>query len=125
MRLPAECYRIHELLGTYLPSLRPAQHRGLARWVSGTLLAQSAGQNALISALAGVGPWHTVRQALREWLYDGADKAAPCAPQVAGAPCFVALLRWVLTWWQGQTLALAVDATAHQDRLVAFAVSVL
>ena len=125
MRLPTECYRIHETLREHLPTLRPAQHRGLALWVYGTLLAQSACQHAVISALAGVGSWHTVRQALREWLYDGADKAAPCATQVAVGPCFVALLRWVLAWWQGPTLALAVDATAHQDRVVALVVSVL
>ena len=125
MRLRTECYRIHETLREHLPTLRPAQHRGLALWVYGTLLAQSACQHAVISALAGVGSWHTVRPALREWLYDGADKAAPCAPQVAVAPCFGALLRWVLAWWQGPTLALAVDATAHQDRVVALVVSVL
>ena len=38
----------------------------------------------------------------------GADKAAPCRTQVDVAPCFPALLRWVVRWWQGTELALAV-----------------
>jgi len=34
-------------------------------------------------------------------------------------------LRWVLQWWHGAELALAVDATAHGDQVVALVVSVL
>src|SRR5205085_3243037 len=32
------------------------------------------------------------------------------------------LLRWVLGWWQGRELALAVDATAHREAVVALVV---
>jgi len=40
--------------------------------------------------------------------------------------CFPFLLRWVIRWWQGSTiLPLAIDAVAHQDRVVALAISVL
>ena len=35
------------------------------------------------------------------------------------------MLRWVLAWWQGRELALAVDATAHRGDVVALVVSVL
>lgn len=66
-----------------------------------------------------------MRQRLREWLYDGADKAAPCRPQVEVTACFGPLLRWVLAWWQGDTLALALDATAHGEVGVALVISVL
>lgn len=38
--------------------------------------------------------------------------------------CFAPLLRWVLVWWRGDRLALAVDATLHGDRLAALVVSV-
>src|ERR687885_190599 len=62
---------------------------------------------------------------LREWLRDGADKATPCAAQVEIEACFAPLLRWVLAWWRGRELALAIDATAHGERLVALVVSVL
>ena len=34
-------------------------------------------------------------------------------------------MRWLLSWWQGQQLALAIDPTLHGDRVVALVVSVL
>ena len=125
MRLPRECYQMEEALAQHLPVLRPAQRRGLALWVYGAVLAQSACQNAVVSALLAVGRFHTVRQYLREWLYDGADKAAPCQTQVEVGQCFEPLLRWLLEWWQGRELALAVDATLHGQRVAALVVSVL
>ena len=125
MRLPRECYQMEEQLAQHLPVLRPAQRRGLALWVYGAVLAQSACQNAVVSALLAVGRFHTVRQYLREWLYDGADKAAPCQAQVEVEQCFEPLLRWLLGWWQGRELALAVDATLHGQRVAALVVSVL
>jgi Transposase DDE domain len=94
-------------------------------WVYGAILAQSACQHAVITALLTRGVWHTVRQRLRDWLYDGADKADPCRMQVEVTACFAPLLSWVLTWWQGETLALALDATAHGDLVVALVLSVL
>jgi hypothetical protein len=112
-------------LAEHLPLLRPAQRRGLALWVYGTVLAGSACQSAVIAALLALGGWHGLRQHLREWTYDGADKAAPCAVQLEVAACFAPLLRWVLAWWRGDELALALDATAHGDRVVALVVSVL
>ena len=35
------------------------------------------------------------------------------------------MLRWVLGWWRGRDLALAVDATARREDAVALVVSVL
>lgn len=125
MRLPRECYQMEEQLAQYLPVLRPAQRRGLALWVYGAVLAQSVCQNAVVSALLAVGGFHTVRQYLREWLYDGTDKAAPCRTQVAVEQCFAPLLGWLLAWWQGRELALAIDATLHGQRVAALVVSVL
>src|SRR5262249_12680909 len=69
-------------IAVHFPQLRPAQHRGLALWVYGTILAQSACQNAVVTAWMAVGQCHALRQRLREWLYDGADKAAPCQTSV-------------------------------------------
>lgn len=125
MRFPRECYQMEATLAQYLPTLRPAQRRGLALWVYGTVLAKSGCQNAVSAALLAVGSFQTLRQYLREWLYDGKDKAAPCQAQVDVSGCFASLLRWVLAWWQGPEVALAVDVTLQGDRLAALVVSVL
>jgi hypothetical protein len=125
MRSPSEWYQMHAQIAEQFPHLRPAQQRGLTWWVYGTILAGSACQNAVITALLVFGRWASVRQYLGEWLYDGADKAAPCQTQVEVRHCFAPLLGWVVRWWQGRDLALAIDATAHGDRVVALVVSVL
>src|SRR4051794_40196187 len=125
MHVPRELYPIERALAEHLPHLRGPQRRGLALWVLGAVLAQSACQAAVLAALLPWAPYHALRQRLREWLLDGADKAVPCAAQVEVERCFAPLLRWVLGWWQGRELALAVDATAHRDDVVALVVSVL
>lgn len=125
MRVQRECYQVEELLGLHLPELRPAHRRGLALWVVGTILAGSACQAAVVAALLPVGAGvHAIRQYLREWLYDGADRAAPCGTSVAVRPCFAPLLRWVLRWWSGTAVPLALDATNLGPRLVVLMVSI-
>src|SRR3954468_8706842 len=125
MHVPRELYPIERALAERLPHLRRPQRRGLALWVLGAVLAQGACQAAVLAALLPWAPYHALRQRLREWLLDGADKACPRAAQVDVERCFAPLLRWVLAWWQGRELALAVDATAHRGDVVALVVSVL
>jgi hypothetical protein len=126
MRFSAAYYQTEQTIQTHLPCLSEAQQRGLTWWVHGTILAGSACQNAVITALCTAErEWDAVRQCLREWLYDGADKATPCQAQVEVRACFVFLLRWVLALWDGDQLALAVDATAHGQAVTALVVSVL
>ena len=125
MRFPRECYQMQQTFSQYFPDLRPAQQRGLTFWVYGTILARSACQNAVVTALLALGTWYSWRQYLREWLYDGRDRASPCATQLDITDCFAPLVRWLLSWWQGQQLALAIDPTLHGDRVVALVVSVL
>ncbi len=125
MRFPKECYQMQQSIEHHLPGLRPAQHRGLVLWVYGTILARSACQNAVIAAVLAVGNWHSLRQYLREWLFDGGDRAAPCRTQLEMNLCFAPLLRWLLSWWTGDQLALAIDATTHRDRVSAVVISVL
>jgi hypothetical protein len=109
----------------HLPMRRPAQQRGLVWWVYGTILAPSACQTAVITALLIYGHFAAIRQRRREWVYDGHDQAARCHRQVDVSACFGGLLSWLLTGWQGRELALALEATWHGDRLVALGVSVL
>ena len=123
--LPPACIPLDQTLADRFPHLRPAQRQGLTLWVYGAVLAQSACQNAVVVALLSMGRWHALRQQLREWLYDGADRAAPCQTQVDVALCFAPLLRWLLSWWRGDSLPLAIDATLHGDRVTALVVSVL
>jgi Transposase DDE domain len=125
MHVPKELDPMERVLAERLPHLRGPQRRGLALWVLGAVLAQSACQSAVLAALLVHGRYHALRQRLREWLLDGADKASPCAVQVEVEACFAPLLRWVLGWWRGRDLALAVDATAHREEVVALVVSVL
>ncbi|NJO83855.1 MAG: transposase [Blastochloris sp.] len=109
-----------------LPPLRPAQLIGLALWIYGTVLAKSACQTAVLDELEPLLSRHAARQRLREWLKDGRRKARPCTTHVDVTACFPFLLRWVVAWWEGSTtLPLAIDAVAHQDRVVALVISVL
>jgi hypothetical protein len=125
MRYPAEWYQLQSEIQSVFTTLRPSQQRGLTWWVYGTLLAHSACQTAVLTALLQLGRWHAWRQYLREWLRDGEDKAARCQTQVEVSACFAPLLGWVLRWWQGDTLPLAVDVTAKGDQVVVLVVSVL
>src|SRR3954465_3787793 len=124
MHVPPQLHPMERALAERLPHLRGPQRRGLAFWVLGAVLAQSACQAAVLAALLPWAPYHALRQRLREWLLDGADKACPCAAQVDVERCFAPLLRWVLAWWQGRELALAVDATAHRGDVGALVVRV-
>lgn len=125
MRLPHEAYPIHDALAAHLPCLRPAEVTGLTWWVYGAILAGSACQTAILTALRPLGATHALRQRLREWLADGADKAVPSPDQVDVHCCFPWLLRWVLSWWHGRDVALALDATTRGDHLVVLSLSML
>lgn len=126
MRFPAAYYQTLDTLATHLPTLSETQQRGLAWWLHGTILAGSACQTAVLRALCtATRERQALRQYLREWLYDGADKARPCTTQVEIRACFVPLLRWVLSHWEGDRLALAVDATTRGSALTVLVVSVL
>jgi hypothetical protein len=125
MRFPREFYQIRQVIETRMPQMRAAQQTGLSLWVMGTVLAQSACQNAVVTALIAYGGFHTLRQYLREWLYNGEDRAAPCAVRLDVEECFAPLLRWLLSWWKSSDIALCIDATTHHDMLTALVVSVL
>ena len=115
------------VIETHFPPLRPAAQGGLALWVLGTVLAGSGCQQAVVLALVarlGLGG-PALRQRLRAWLDAGAGRAAPCATGLAVATCFAPLLRWVLSWWRGRDLPLALDATTLGTRLVVLSRSVL
>ena len=125
MRLPRECYQMQQVIETHLPHLSRPQLTGLVLWVCGAILAGSACQNAVASALSPWGAWNNFRQYLREWLYDGNDRARPCQTELDVSLCFAPLLKWVLAWWRSSRLALAVDPTLKGDQTTAIVISVV
>ena len=133
MRLPSETYQIRQTIETHLPHLSQPQLAGLALWVCGAILVGSACQNAVASALSPWGNWSSRRQYLREWLYDGSDRARPCKTQMDVTLCFAPLLSWVLTWWRSGRLApvsstgqaLAIDPTLKGGQTTDIVISVL
>ena len=82
MRFPSECCQIHQTLRQTMPQLTEAQSKGLALWTFGTITAQSGCRNAVIAALTFTGGFSAVRQRLREWLCDGADRSTPSPNQI-------------------------------------------
>ncbi len=116
---------MQQVIETHLPHLTQSQLTGLAWWVCGTILAGSACQNAVASALSTRGNRNNLRQYLREWLYDGGDRARPCKAELDVSLCFAPLLRWVLAWWCSGRLALAVDPTLKGDDTTAIVISVV
>lgn len=127
MRFPAAWYQIEQTLSARLPALRPAQRRGVATWLYGTLSGGSACQSAVIAEWVAEGYGAAaVRQRLRETLWDGEQKAAPCTTAIEVAACFSPLLTWILDWWTDERrLPLAVDATNLRQDLAMLVVSVL
>lgn len=117
---------VQALTETYFPQLRPAQQRGLAEWVAGVLAAESGCEAAILTAVAPrEREMHALRARLREFLCDGHERAAPCATRLEVEACFAPWLGWVLDWWVGHELPLAIDATSLRDEQVVLAISVL
>ena len=125
MRLPRECYQMQQVIETHLTHLSGPQLTGLVWWVCGTIQAGSSGQNAVATALSTRGNWNSIRQYLREWLYDGRHRARPCQTELDVSLCFAPLLRWVLVWWRSDKLALAIDPTLKGTDTTAIVISVV
>jgi hypothetical protein len=68
---------------------------------------------------------NTVRQQLREFCYEAKAKRGAKRQVLEVESCFAPLLGWVLSWWEGEQLALAIDATALGARFVVLTVSVV
>jgi hypothetical protein len=120
-------YQWTEVVTTYLPHLSKPQARVLALWSLGMVLARSCALSAVSLFLAqGLErKANTVRQQLREWCYEAEAKRGGPRQALAVETCFAPLLAWVLSWWEGTQLALAVDATTLGQRFVVLVVSVV
>jgi len=120
-------YQWTEEVTTHMPHLSKPQAAVLALWSLGMVLARSCALSAVSEVLAqGLERKpNTVRQQLREWCYEAKAKRGGPRQELAVATCFAPLLGWVLSWWEGNQLALAVDATTLGQRFVVLVISVV
>jgi len=127
MSCPQAVYQWTEVVTTHMPHLSKPQARVLALWSLGMVLARSCALSAVSFFLAqGLERKpNTVRQQLREFCYEANAKRGGPRQEVAVETCFAPLLAWVLSWWEGTQLALAVDATTLGQRFVVLVVSVV
>ena len=111
----------------HLPDLSKPQATVLALWSFGMVLARSCALTAVSHVLAkGMKrKEQTVRQQLREWYDDVPRKRGAKRQALPVETCFAPLLGWVVSWWQGTPLALAIDATTLGQRFVVLAISVV
>jgi hypothetical protein len=110
-----------------MPHLSKPQAGVLALWSLGMVLARSCALTAVSLVLAAglERKPNTVRQQLREWCYEAKTKRGGPRQELAVETCFAPLLAWVLRWWEGNQLALALDATTLGQRFVVLVISVL
>ena len=116
-----------ETVSTNMPHLSKPQATVLALWSYGIALTRSCGRRtvALFLALHLTQNVGSVEHRLREWCYEAKAKRGAKRQELDVTICFVPLLRWIVSLWQGTCLALAIDATSLGDRFVVLTVSVV
>src|SRR5712692_7804883 len=127
MSCQSAVYQWTTVVTTHMPHLSKPQATVLALWSVGMILARSCALTAVSTFLArGLERKpNTVRQQLREFCYEAAAKCGGPRQELQVESCFAPLLGWVLSWWEGHQLALALDATTLGQRFVGLALSVL
>jgi hypothetical protein len=115
-----------EVAGAF-PELSKPQAVGLASWSFGMVLARSCALTAVAFSLAKLlkHGYHAVRQRLREFYQEADAKKGPHRRDLDVTTCFAPLLRWLLRDWDGQRLAVAVDASTLGNLFVVLCVSVV
>jgi hypothetical protein len=120
-------YQWTEVVTTHMPHMSKPQATVLALWSIGMVLTRSCGLSAVSEFLAkGLERKpNTVRQQLREFCYEAKAKRGGPRQEVQVETCFAPLLAWVLKWWDGTQLAIAMDATTLGQRFVVLVISVV
>jgi hypothetical protein len=99
----------------------------LAQYSLGMVLAEGCGLDRVAFCLSRwLGESFTnVRERLRDFYCAKQDKTGRRRRGLDVEGCFGGLLAWVLRRWQGQELAIAIDATTLGQRFVVLAISVV
>ncbi len=110
-----------------MPHLSKPQAVVLAMLSFGMVIAHSCAITAVTCYLSALlqTKMDTQRQRMREFCYNAEDKQGDQRVSVDVERCFAPLLQWVMALWDGQQLALALDATTLADRFTVLAVSVV
>jgi hypothetical protein len=127
MSCQSAVYQWTEVVTTHMPQLSKPQAAVLALWSVGMVFARSCALTA-VSLFVAQGlerKSNTVRQQLREFCYEAKAKRGGPRQEVHVESCFAPLLAWVLSWWDGKQLALAMDATTLGQRFVVLVISVV
>jgi hypothetical protein len=132
MTRTAACRDVEQMLREQMPILNRKQRRALARWVTGTTLADSSNKPSVVQALALLGEAATssLEDAWEQWLNQPAHQTTdPPESGTLDVPsplaCGAALLQWVMRLWTGGPLVLGIDASLRRDAVVLLRISVL
>jgi len=111
----------------HLPQLSKPQATVLALWSFGMAVVKSCALTAIMLFLANLlrVKENTMRQRLREWCYSREDKRGKKRVDIEVQSCFPFLMRWVMDWWQGTQVAIALDATALSLNFTVLSISVV
>lgn len=113
----------------HMPHLSRGQALVLAMYSYGTVLLRCCGLSMISTFWAEVLEQkpNTVRQRLRETLYDAPDKRGVKRRELDVTTCFGPLVGWILEWWgsEERRLAFALDATHLGQRFTVLCLSVV
>jgi len=109
------------------PQLSQPQAAGLATWSFGMVLAKSCALTAVAFFLAKLltQKFFAVRQRLREFYLEAPAKAGDHRRDLDVTTCFGPLLRWILSDWKGERLAVAIDASTLGQLFTVLCISVV
>lgn len=115
------------VVSSRIPTLSWSQAKVLGEYSYGMVMTRRSGQDIIADFLGTLKAekTNTVRQRLREWCYDGPDKAGRKRREVEVRACFAGLLAW--GWWgsKDKRLVLAMDATSLGQLFTVLAISVM
>ncbi len=129
MFYPPELLAWTASVSSHLPHLSKNQAQMLAWYSFAVSVVQGCGMSQVACYLSYVlrQSEETVRQRLRETLYDAGDKRGVHRREIDPVRCFAPLLKWILSHWvsEDQVLFLALDATTLRQTFTVLRVSVL
>lgn len=129
MFYPPELLTWTESVSRHLPHLSQSQAKILAWYSFAVSVVQGCGISQVVCYLSEVFGQReeTMRQRLRESLYDAGDKRGSHRREIDPILCFVPLFKWVLSHWisEDQIVFLGLDATTLRQTFTVLSISVL